>query len=654
MSKITLHPTTFEDVADLHIQVFNEQLKQDAIDEKLKKGPLKFLKVNSSELTVGFVIIQYRENTLHIWLMGVLQAFRGHGYGHEILHQLERIALDSNICRITLSSFNHRKEMMALAIKEGFKIVKTEKGRYDDKIKIRLDKIIYQKKEIRIIMTNRCNFNCFFCHSEGLDSKESYTESSAEEIVEYIKEAISIGYDDVTFTGGEPLLRKKDLLRVIYILSEMDVPPSITVVSNGLLLDAECINCFTNYTGLFKINLSLHSMDNSIFDQIVFGKKLEQRDGHKNSPFHIVKDNIRSATRRGVQVKLNCVLLAGLNDQNTRIREYLQKAADVLHVSSVKFLELMVLPGNKENYDYFIAAESIVDSLLELNYEKTGNDLRVQKMKSSDFPDLSVEVTSLTCRIGCANCSRVRDRTLGPNLDYYPCFIQSDQPILLDDPSNLAQAFRHGDDVIRGYAKKHGNDSPILIAQKIYVKSRVQAFFETSMTRDNLVETLLEQGFRIAKMKTFYISYCIPMHGGEKWEMGDKTLKIRRDEHTPNKAEFIFSYHKKRKFGEYIFWEQEFLTENKPPYSQGLNEAKKIMQALDFSLFPEIKFELEEFRKDQLSLTFTVSDRFDKRILMVESNSALATTLEHLLLSINAVNIDVCFDTWAMKQIDQN
>lgn len=107
---------------------------------------------------------------------------------------------------------------------------------------------------LRIILTNRCNLKCFFCHKEGLQEDSSF-DIDYELLKTYIIIFIKCGIRKIKFMGGEPTLYPYliDLIEFIY---SIDTSIDISVISNGIMapekLDA-LINSHVN-----RVNISLH------------------------------------------------------------------------------------------------------------------------------------------------------------------------------------------------------------------------------------------------------------------------------------------------------------------------------------------------------------------------------------------------------------
>lgn len=128
------------------------------------------------------------------------------------------------------------------------------------------DKYIFEKqcfrvKSWRISLTENCNYACFFCHEEGLDmGKTRDNPKSREEIYKLIKYGIDNHYTDITFTGGEPLLKWKDIIYYLDRLEDEKFLPDITIVTNGVCINDELLERVKRYKGKIKFNFSMHSL----------------------------------------------------------------------------------------------------------------------------------------------------------------------------------------------------------------------------------------------------------------------------------------------------------------------------------------------------------------------------------------------------------
>lgn len=150
---------------------------------------------------------------------------------------------------------------------------------------------------LRISITQRCNFDCFFCHQEG--ENDSGAEVTLEEIESLVSVAAELGIKRLKLTGGEPLLRD-DVVEIVRRVSPYVEEVSMT--TNGYLLAERA--CELREAGLRRINISLHSGDPEVFCKIIGRDALPQ-----------VRKGIATAKECGLNpVKLNMVVMKGVND----------------------------------------------------------------------------------------------------------------------------------------------------------------------------------------------------------------------------------------------------------------------------------------------------------------------------------------------------
>ena len=118
------------------------------------------------------------------------------------------------------------------------------------------------KKELRLVVTEDCNYDCEFCHKEGMKKYENSKLNFADYayLFKICKE--NYNWDEVTITGGEPLVRK-DIQEIVKALYDEDA--KITIVTNGELLNKNVD--ILKY--IHRINLSIHSLVPEQYDKIV-------------------------------------------------------------------------------------------------------------------------------------------------------------------------------------------------------------------------------------------------------------------------------------------------------------------------------------------------------------------------------------------------
>ncbi len=159
-------------------------------------------------------------------------------------------------------------------------------------------------RDLRISVTDRCNFRCVYCMPKEvygadhrfLDRKELLT---FEEIARLAGVFVEAGVRKIRITGGEPLVRR-DLERLIAFLSELDV--DLTLTTNGALLPQKAH--LLAEAGLRRITVSLDSLDDAQF------RALNDVD----FPVDRVLEGIDAARDAGLPVKVNAVIKRGVND----------------------------------------------------------------------------------------------------------------------------------------------------------------------------------------------------------------------------------------------------------------------------------------------------------------------------------------------------
>jgi cyclic pyranopterin phosphate synthase len=157
-------------------------------------------------------------------------------------------------------------------------------------------------KDLRISVTDRCNFRCTYCmpldEYVWIDKTEILT---FEEIERLARLFISLGVEKIRLTGGEPLVRK-DLEKLVHKLSALQGVDELCLTTNGALL-AEKIAAL-KAAGLRRVNVSLDSLDPERFRKMTKRGDLTQ-----------VLKGLFAAKEHGMSpIKLNAVVERGVND----------------------------------------------------------------------------------------------------------------------------------------------------------------------------------------------------------------------------------------------------------------------------------------------------------------------------------------------------
>jgi len=159
-------------------------------------------------------------------------------------------------------------------------------------------------KDLRISVTDRCNFRCTYCmpldQYEWIHKKEILT---FEEIARLAAIFVGLGVEKVRLTGGEPLVRQ-NLDRLLAKLAAIEGLKDICLTTNGALL-AEKVAALKN-AGLKRVNISLDTLDAEKFKRIT-----------KRGDLAKVLEGIEAAKRHGLHpIKLNAVIERGVNEDD--------------------------------------------------------------------------------------------------------------------------------------------------------------------------------------------------------------------------------------------------------------------------------------------------------------------------------------------------
>jgi len=227
-------------------------------------------------------------------------------------------------------------------------------------------------RELRFIVTNTCNYNCFFCHGEGIKGDEKNQKLNSKDYSYIFKVCKKkYGWSTVTITGGEPLIRNdiKEICSSIFIEDG-----KTTLVTNGSLIYKYMD--ISKY--LDKINISLHCTEPNIYNLITGKSKLEE-----------VINNIKTLRnkQKKLNIRLNTTIISGVNDSTKNITDLIKFAEEIN--ASIKFMEL---------YSDNMGDTSILDKLESIlrksKYELIHKDHRKANFSNND---IDITLSKLTC-----------------------------------------------------------------------------------------------------------------------------------------------------------------------------------------------------------------------------------------------------------------
>lgn len=258
------------------------------------------------------------------------------------------------------------------------------------------DKFSRPLKDLRISVTDRCNFRCTYCmpldEYEWIDKKEILT---FEEIERIARLFIAQGVDKIRLTGGEPLVRQ-DLHLLIAKLAKLDGLKDLCLTTNGALL-ANQANALAS-AGLKRVNVSIDTLDKDKFKRMT-----------KRGDLDKVLEGIFAAKAAGLgPIKLNAVVERGVNDDDILPLVEFCRANGF----AMRFIEYMDV-GNSNNWTSakLVAKKQIID-MIHARYplRELGRDQGSAPAVDYEFVDGQgdVGVIASVTEPFCSSCTRSR------------------------------------------------------------------------------------------------------------------------------------------------------------------------------------------------------------------------------------------------------
>lgn len=267
---------------------------------------------------------------------------------------------------------------------------------------------------LRISLVERCNLRCFYCMpSEGIALTPKNQILTYEEIYEIAKTFVKNGVTKIRLTGGEPLIRK-DIPIILEKLASLPVELSIT--TNAVIIhkfiDVLKIN------GVKNVNLSLDTLDREKY------KKITLRDH-----FNTVYNNLLLLVKEGFNVKINAVLIRGVNDDE--ITNFINLTKDL--PVSVRFIEFMPFDGNSWDMSKMVSYAEVM-AIVNSSFQQTDIE-RMQDAPNDTAKNYKIKsyngsfaIISSVTNPFCDSCNRLR---LTANGQLKNCLFSSTESDLL-------------------------------------------------------------------------------------------------------------------------------------------------------------------------------------------------------------------------------
>ncbi len=259
------------------------------------------------------------------------------------------------------------------------------------------DKFGRRISDLRISITDRCNYRCVYCRS-GTGGPQ-FPEMPISDYLRMARVFVGLGITKVRLTGGEPLLRK-GMVEMVGDLGDMRTvegqPLDIAITTNGHLL-AEMAQPLAD-AGLTRVTVSMDAVDAGEFARIT-----RVPNGYER-----VLAGIRAAQRAGLSpVKINCVLMRGFNDDQITAFGRFAREEGV----AVRFIEFMPLEEDRVwSPEIVVTLDEIVRRMAEFMPLREVGHARSETARRYVFEDGIGEIGIIApvSHPFCGHCSRIR------------------------------------------------------------------------------------------------------------------------------------------------------------------------------------------------------------------------------------------------------
>jgi GTP 3',8-cyclase len=260
------------------------------------------------------------------------------------------------------------------------------------------DKFGRQITDLRISVTDRCNFRCVYCRSADPDNHMPHHELLEwDEFERLARILVGMGIQKVRVTGGEPLVRP-GVEKFIARLKSIDVR-DLSITTNGHLL-AERLDALLA-AGLDRINISLDSLNREKFERVTRTKTFDQ-----------VMAGIDAAQASRLRpIKVNAVLVRGLNDDEVEAFAGFARDRDLI----MRFIEFMPLDADRAwTRDTMVPAAEVYRRiharwpLVQISHEQSETARKYKFAAPDGFGPGEIGLIAPVTQPFCGHCSRIR------------------------------------------------------------------------------------------------------------------------------------------------------------------------------------------------------------------------------------------------------
>ncbi|RFA97462.1 GTP 3',8-cyclase MoaA [Pyrobaculum aerophilum] len=248
-------------------------------------------------------------------------------------------------------------------------------------------------QKLRYVVNDECNYNCVFCHFEG-QSRRQGRYLTAEDYGFVTSVFKSLGVADFKITGGEPLLRG-DIDLIVANIAKTGA--YVTLTTNGYLLRKWVRKL--QAAGLKRANVSIHTTDPEKYSKIT---------GVPPSAFREVLRGLTEARDVGISLKLNAVVLRGINTDRESVKNLVKLAASL--GAALQFIELMPSGWGASVFnELYEPIETLVNIIFELGGRPAGVRKELHNRPLYNIAGVTIElIKNFSNPTFCSGCTTMR------------------------------------------------------------------------------------------------------------------------------------------------------------------------------------------------------------------------------------------------------
>jgi cyclic pyranopterin phosphate synthase len=273
------------------------------------------------------------------------------------------------------------------------------------------DRLARPLRDLRISVTDRCNFRCEYCMPRELVGRDlSFLRPAEiltlEEITRLARLFVAQGAEKVRITGGEPLVRR-DLPKLVAMLANIEGVRDLTLTTNGSLLANRAADL--QAAGLRRVTVSLDSLDNAVFGRM---------NGVRFSVATVLKGIERAREVGLMPIKINMLVKRGVNESSVLpMARYARDRGLILRV--IEYMDVGHSNGWKP--EDVVPAEDLMGLIdAEIPLEPLTPAYAGEVATRWRYRDRSGEIGAITSvsRPFCGSCTRARVSAAG---QFYTC-----------------------------------------------------------------------------------------------------------------------------------------------------------------------------------------------------------------------------------------